>query len=270
MFLPDPAPHYVCRRPPEPKPEATQLNNSLTRRLLTLEQSLFSTTCTACGSSFYKDFTGNDVCQECPPFMHSQDGVTCLVMPKSTNASVAATTPTPQSPVYVVKMAVSLPMTTQEFNGGQQLKFKQSVARAAGVSSDDVTIDRIVDMNNGLPARRRLLTSSIRVDTSVQAPNEIAASAISTGLTADSLNSALVAAGLPAATILEAPTFASDRQMTTPAPKSDRQVTTTPVSAPVATSESGSNVAAIVGGALGGLSIVSFVIFARLYHLFGM
>jgi hypothetical protein len=101
-------------------------------------------------------------------------------------------------------MAVALPLTRQEFNDIEQLKFKQSVARTAGVSSDAVSIDRIVDMNSILPALRRLLTTGIRVDTSVQAPNETTAIAISTGLTLDSLNSALVEVGLSATTILEA------------------------------------------------------------------
>ena len=261
MFVRDPAPHYVCRppRPHEPKHDTAPLNKSLTRRLLNLEQSLSSGTCSACGSSFYKDFTGNVECEECPPFMYSPDGVTCLVMPKSTNA---ATTPAPQSAAYVVKMAVSLPMTTQDFNGGQQLKFKQSVALAAGVSSADVSIDRIVDIDNSGAALRRLLTAGIRVDTSVQASDETAASAISTSLTSDSLNAALTAAGLPAATILEAPTFASGRQMTTtPVP--------TPAVIPGATSEAGPNLPAIIGGAVAGLSIFGFVICGRMYHIFG-
>ena len=117
-----------------------------------------------------------------------------------------------------MKMAVSLPLTRQEFNDSEQLKFRQSIARAAGVSSDDVSIDRIVDMNNSLTVRRRLLATGIRVDTSVKAPDETTASALSTSLTADSLNSELVAAGLPAAAILEAPTFAPALQVTTPPP----------------------------------------------------
>jgi hypothetical protein len=167
-------------------------------------------------------------------------------------------------------MAVALPLSIQEFNGSVQIKFKQSVARAAGVSSAEVTIDRILDMSGG-DALRRLLATGIRVETSVQASNANAASGISASLSADSLNAALVAAGLPAATILEAPTFAPDREMTTFA--SDRQMTTTPVPTPAvipgATSEAGTNLAAIIGGTVGGLSVFGFFIFARMYHIFG-
>ena len=87
-----------------------------------------------------------------------------------------------------MKMAVSLPLTRQEFSDSEQLKFKQSVARAACVSNDDVNIDRVVEMNNSLPVLRRLLATGIRVDTSVKAPDETTDSAILTSLTADSLN----------------------------------------------------------------------------------
>jgi hypothetical protein len=130
-----------------------------------------------------------------------------------TTPVAAATTPapvlvatTPRPAAYVVKMAVVLPLTRQAFNGDEQLKFKQSVARAAGVSSDDVSITGIVDVYSTLAARRRLLTTGIRVDTSVSAPNEVTAVAISTSLTLESLNSALVEVGLSvsATTILEA------------------------------------------------------------------
>jgi hypothetical protein len=100
-------------------------------------------------------------------------------------------------------MAVALPLSRQAFNDSEQLKFRQSVARAAGVSSDDVSIDRILDMDSSLPALRRLLATGIRVDTSVQAPNEVTAIAIQTSLTLDSLNTALVEVGLSATTVLE-------------------------------------------------------------------
>jgi hypothetical protein len=115
-------------------------------------------------------------------------------------------------------MAVSLPLTRQEFSESEQLKFKHSVARAAGVSSDDVSIDRIVDVNNSLPVLRRLLATGIRVDTSIKTSDETTASTISTSLTTVSLTSELVTAGLPAVAILEAPTFAPALQVTTPPP----------------------------------------------------
>ena len=275
MFVPDPAPHYVCRTAPPFRLPSMSYKYPLARRILNSERRLLSERCIACNSLSYKISTGNTHCQQCPSDTFSQDGVTCVTIPTTT--SVATTTPTSEPESYVVKMVVALPLTIQEFNNSAQIKFKQSVARASGVSSTDVTIERIVDMNGGT-VRRRLLSTGIRVETSVKAPNESAASAISTSLTADTLNSALVEAGLPAATILEAPTFASERAMTTPAPNappfaSDRQMTTTPVSAPVviavAKSEPGLDLVAVIGGIVGGLSLFILVLCGCMYHKFG-
>jgi hypothetical protein len=132
-------------------------------------------------------------------------------------------------------MAVALPLTRQAFNDSEQLKFRQSVARAAGVSSDDVSIDRILDMDS-LPALRRLLATGIRVDTSVRAPSEVTAIAIQTSLTLDSLNSALVEVGLSATTILEA--YVAPIQTipdTTSTPVQTTRAATTPTPVAVAT-----------------------------------
>jgi hypothetical protein len=181
-------------------------------------------------------------------------------------------------------MAVVLPLTRQEFNDGEQLKFKQAVAFAAHthvstphthVSSDDVSIDRILDMNSSLPALRRLLTTGIRVDTSVTAPNEITAIAISTSLTFDSLNSALVAAGMPAAAILEPERESGGSSTNTiyvsMAPA--RQVTTTPVSTPPvipeAKSESGANLGSVIGGAVAGIAACICILCVCLHTLQG-
>jgi hypothetical protein len=54
-----------------------------------------------------------------------------------------------------------------------------------------------------------MLTAGIRVDTSVMALGESTAKSIWASLTADSINSALIAAGLPTATILAAPALES-------------------------------------------------------------
>ncbi len=172
-------------------------------------------------------------------------------------------------------MAVALPLTRQEFNNVEQLKFKQSVARAAGVSNERVSIDRILDMNSSLPVLRRLLTTGIRVDTSIQAPNEITASAISTSLTADSLNSALGGAGLPAAAILEPERESGSSPTNTIyiTLASVRQVTTTPLSTPAVIaapkSEPDSNLAAVIGGAVGGVAVCIIVLCVCLYSLQG-
>jgi hypothetical protein len=181
----------------------------------------------------------------------------------------ASTTPAPQPAGYVVKMAVSLPLTIQQFNSNEQLKFKQSVALAAGVSSADVSIDRIVDMNSGTVVLRRLLATGIRVDTSTKAPTEIAANAISTGLTVNRLNSALVAAGLPAAAFLEPQRDAGSSPTNTiyigvpPA----SPATTTPVPEPAVVAEATANVGLIVGVIVVVISIPTIAICCCVHQL---
>ena len=172
-------------------------------------------------------------------------------------------------------LAVSLPLTRQKFNNSEQLKFRESVARTAGVSSDDVSIDRIVDVTSSPAVLRRLLATGIRVDTSIKAPNETTAIAISTSLTTNSLNSVLVGEGLPAVTILE-PQRESGGSSTniiyvSMAPA--RQVTTTPVSVPPvipeAKSESASNLGAVIGGAVAGIAACICILCVCLYTLQG-
>ena len=172
-------------------------------------------------------------------------------------------------------LAVSLPLTRQNFNNSEQLKFKESVARTAGVSSGDVSIDRIVDVTISPPVLRRLLATGIRVDTSIKAPNATTAVAISTSITANSLNSALVAAGMPAAAILEPERQSGSSSTNTiyVTVEAARRVTTTPVSIPPvipeAKSESASNLGAVIGGAVGGLAVCIIVLCVCLYSLQG-
>ena len=179
----------------------------------------------------------------------------------------ATTTPVPQPAGYVVKMAVSLPMTIQQFNDNEQLKFKQSVALAAGVSSADVSIDRIVDMNSGTAVLRRLLATGIRVDTSTKAPTEIAANAISTSLTVNRLNSALVAAGLPAAAILEPQRDAGSTNTIYITVPPVSPATTTPVSTPAVVPAETANVGLIVGIIVGVVACPCMAICLLLHQL---
>ncbi len=187
----------------------------------------------------------------------------------------ASTTPVPRPVEYVVILAVSLPLTRQEFNSSEQLKFKESVARTAGVSTIYVSIDRIVDVNGSLPVLRRLLATGIRVDTSIKAPNETTAIAISTSLTANSLNSVLVAEGLPAAAILEPERESGGSSTNTiyVSIASARRVTTTPVVVPPvipeAKSESGANLGAVIGGAVAGIAACICILCVCLYTLQG-
>jgi hypothetical protein len=105
--------------------------------------------------------------------------------------------------VHVVKMAVKLPMTMEQFNAGEtQLKFRRSIASAAGVSADAVTINKVENMRR---SGRRLMAASIRVDTSILAAGETAAKAMADTLTSDKINAELGRNGLPWAEILDPP-----------------------------------------------------------------
>jgi hypothetical protein len=99
-------------------------------------------------------------------------------------------------------MAVKLPMTKEQFNTGEQAKFKQSIASAASVSADEVTIDKIENMRL---FGRRLLAGSIRVDTSVVAADQTVAKSMANTLTVEKINAELGKNGLPQAEILDPP-----------------------------------------------------------------
>ena len=80
---------------------------------------------------------------------------------------------------------MSLPLSNADFDDAKQAKFKESIARAAGVSPADVTIDNVETLS---AARRRLLVSSIRIDVSVKAKDKAAADAMGAELTAGNIN----------------------------------------------------------------------------------
>jgi len=98
--------------------------------------------------------------------------------------------------MHVVKLSLSLPLTKEEFDDEKQAKFKESIAKAAGASPADVSIDGVEGISS---ARRRLLASGIRIDVSVKAEDNTAADAMVAGLTVDNINAELSKAGLPRA-----------------------------------------------------------------------
>ncbi len=77
------------------------------------------------------------------------------------------------------------------------------MAKAAGVSAADVNITLIGTM--GSPNGRRLLTETIRVDTSINSYSEAAANSMAKALTPDRINGELAKVGLPKATLLVTP-----------------------------------------------------------------
>ena len=90
-----------------------------------------------------------------------------------------------------------------EFTDDKKTVFKTSLAQVAGVSVKDVTIDKVEIL--GIETRR-LLSDGIIVTSSVKASSQKDADAITEKLTVEAINTQLSRAGLPEATMIEAPT----------------------------------------------------------------
>jgi hypothetical protein len=103
-------------------------------------------------------------------------------------------------------MAVSIPLALSEFNDAKRASFKEAFAQALGVSSSDVSIDIVESISIARRAARRLLAPGIKVGISVKAASKNAADTMVAKLTATNINAKLQEAGLPPATIVEAPT----------------------------------------------------------------
>jgi len=106
---------------------------------------------------------------------------------------------------FVVKLALSLSMTVQTFDTSVRTKFRSSIQQAVRISNLEVTIVNVQTINVPVGGQRRLLASAIRIDVSIAAATEIAANAIIAMLTLWNMNAALLAVGLPEATLLEGP-----------------------------------------------------------------
>jgi len=137
--------------------------------------------------------------------------------------------PPPISPVpesaFVVTMAVSLPFTLAEFDDTKQAGFRSVIANVANVKLADVAIASIASINTDASRRRRLLASALRIDLRINAASSNAAGQLGATLSnASTLNTALAAAGLPAATVLVAPATIQ----TTPTPPTTNITNTKP------------------------------------------
>ena len=150
--------------------------------------------------------------------------------PSSPPATTAAT--------HVVKMSLSLPLTKEEFDDEKQAKFTEAIAKSAGASPADVSIDQVEAISS---ESRRLLASGVRIDVSVKAKDKVAADAMVAGLTVDNINAELSKAGLPRAEVLVKPSTTA---------VSTGQAATASGSSSV---EGGGGMAPIIGGAVGGV-----------------
>ena len=165
-----------------------------------------ATVCTDCVAGKYAGEAASVGCTMCPNNSHtarsassSKQACICNSGFTGPNGGLCAPSPPPPSSTptwpaeiiaatHVVTLSLSLPLSMAEFNDHRQTNFRESIARAAGASPADVAIRNVKDLSS---ARRSLLSSSIRVDTSVKAENQADAVAMSKRLTADSINNEL-------------------------------------------------------------------------------
>ena len=155
--------------------------------------------CTACVPGKYKGLVGAGSCDDCDTgkISSSPAAASCPSVPSSSS-------PETTSP-FKVTMAVSIPLALSEFNDAKRASFKEAFAQALGVSSSDVSIDIVESISIARRAARRLLAPGIKVGISVKAASKNAADTMVSKLTATNINAKLQEAGLPPATIVEAP-----------------------------------------------------------------
>lgn len=94
------------------------------------------------------------------------------------------------TPTPMIMTAMSLPMPIAEFET-KKAGFKKALADSAGVSSDRVSLDKI--------------SGATRIDISIHATDDAAASKICSGLVPETINIKLAVLGLPKADLVEKP-----------------------------------------------------------------
>lgn len=156
-----------------------------------------STECSLCEEGTFSPKAGASACLECPAWGMSLSGrARCMAKPAP-----------PPSPFLVV-VVLGSPMAPSEFTLEVQGAFRGAIAAAAGV---DVMDCQITDIG---PAARRAGGSEIAL--AIGADTSDAASAISSGLTAEAINSQLAKVGLPGITILSMDVVANDAFLLSP------------------------------------------------------
>jgi hypothetical protein len=178
-----------------------------------------ATDCMTCPAGKFGGREGSSTCTDCEAGKTSDRGeVGCRTV---TEAS------------YVVRLVLSLPLAKSEFTEDKQGKFRESIATAADAKPADVTIDGIDTITTSVG--RRLLSELVLVHITIKAADAKTADTMASSLTTDRINGALQKAGLPKATIKQAPTVEA--------------VST-------ATSVNNSTTAPLIGGIVGGLVLL--------------
>ena len=167
-----------------------------------------SDACIACGSGKYLPTSGGrneSDCIACASGTFStQVGANaknvCVALQSSPSPSSPSPTSSPSTKMFVVKIVFSIPMSMTAFNIDQQTALKMSVARAAVVSSEDVSIANMEALS---PGTRRLLSESIRAEIHVKVAEREMADETARRLTPFRINRELAKEGLPAVVVTE-------------------------------------------------------------------
>jgi len=117
--------------------------------------------------------------------------------PEEIKQSKATENPQSQD-TYTVRMVLSVAMTIETFDYEVQTRFKDALARAAGVESNAVSIDSIV-----AKMQRRLLSGGIVVKTSILALDKSSASTMMSLLSSDNINDNLLRSGMASVIVVE-------------------------------------------------------------------
>ena len=203
--------------------------------------------CSQCTAGKFKDASGTDACITCLAGKYGSAGAAseseCMVCPAGkfgrregssictdceagevSNRREAACRRVTEA-LFVVKLILSFPLSRSEFTADKQIKFRESIAAAAGFlgvagqrlsyngKPADVTVDRIETWEEHVrrSVGRRLLAQSVLVYTMVKfkaykddvgGARPTAADTMVSLLTIDKIHGALENAGLPKATII--------------------------------------------------------------------
>jgi hypothetical protein len=165
-----------------------------------------------------------------------------------------------------------LPLSKSDFTTDKQSQFSKSIATAVGAKSTDVTLDQIESINRRGNVVRRL-AESVLVYTSVKAANAKEADAMAKSITIDKINAALEKAGLPKATMTQAPTVSSASTSEVASKDEGKTSSTTPSptvgggghSAGNTSKQSTTDIPIVIGAVVGGSALILCILSACYY-----
>jgi hypothetical protein len=131
-----------------------------------------------------KSSEGSSACQICPAGTYSLAAATaCEVCPAESASSPEGSASLVECrPPVVVKVVLTLALSTSEFTEAKERQFLQGIANAAGVEVGNVKVIGIK------PQSRRLLKSGIILDVAISTPDKSAARSVAAQLTVDKIN----------------------------------------------------------------------------------